>query len=136
MARQYIFNADAQKDFYKRLDNLHDKYVYLLLLNGVAEKGSDLESIKMTKNPNASLKYCKRVVGGLTNVKPQIIARLTEDGLIRLECIFTHIYDGKILNHLYMIQNVMDWPQIGKFSCQIWYLGETGLSQVEKIWNE
>ena len=132
MSRQYIFNADAQIDFYKRLDNLHDKYVYLLLLNGVAEKGSDLESIKMTKNPTVSKKYCERVVGGLVNLKPQIILKLEEDKLTRLECIFTHINDNKALNHLFMIQNVMDWPQLGKYSCQIWYLGETNLFQIKE----
>ena len=134
MAEQYIFNADAEEAFYGALDDLHDKYVYHLLLSGVAEKGTDLESVKMTKNPQTSIQYCKQVVGGLVNIKPQIVSRLVEDGQTRLECIFTHINDKKHINHLFMIQNVMDWPEIKKFSCQVWYLGETSVIQVKKHW--
>ena len=35
-----------------------------------------------------------------------------------------------------MIQNVMDWPEIDKFSCQVWYLGETSVEQIKEIWNK
>ena len=135
MLQTYIFDTQAGQDFYKRLDDLHDEYVYHLLLSGLAEKGLDLESIKMTKNPDVSEKYCKRVVGGLVNVKPQIIVKLTEDKQPRLECIFTVLNDNEyVRNELFMIQNVMDWPQLGKYSCQIWYLGETALEEVRKKW--
>jgi len=135
-AEKYIFNADAEELFYEKLDDLHDKYVFHLLLNGVAPKGTDLESIKMTKNPDASKKYCERVVGGLLNIRPQILTRLVEDNLTRLECIFTQVDDKESLNHVYMIQNVMDWPQLGNFSCQVWYLGETSMKQIKEHWNE
>ena len=134
-AQQYIYNADAEEAFYKKLEGLHDKYVYHLLLNGVADKGTDLESIKMTKNLNANKKYCERVVGGFLNIKPQVIVRLLEDNEVRLECIFTRIDDKETLNHVYMIQNIMDWPELGKFSCQIWYLGETGIYEIDNHWN-
>ena len=134
-AEQYIFNADAEELFYEKLDDLHDKYVFHLLLSGVAPKGTDLESIKMTKNPDANRKYCERVVGGLVNIKPQIVARLSEDGLTRLECIFTQVHDKEFLNHVYMIQNVIDWPQLCNFSCQVWYLGETSIKQVKEHWD-
>ena len=49
------------------------RYVYHLLMSGLAPKGTDLESIKMSKSPQINRKYCERVVGGLTNIKPQII---------------------------------------------------------------
>tara|TARA_B100000131_G_C18017299_1_gene573052 strand:+ start:246 stop:659 length:414 start_codon:yes stop_codon:yes gene_type:complete len=133
---QYIFNADAAEVFYEKLDELHENYVYHLLLNGVADKGVDLESIKMTKNPDASRKYCERVVGGLVNIKPSLVVRLVEDRLTRLECIFTKINDEEYLNYFYMIQNVMDWPELGKYSCQVWYLGETNIGQIKKIWEQ
>ena len=135
MIEQYIFNADAGKLFYEKLDKLHDDYVFHLLLNGVAPKGTDLESIKMTKNPEAGKKYCERVVGGLLNIRPKILARLVEDNKTRIECIFTKINDKKTINYVYMIQNVMDWPQLGNFSCQIWYLGETSFKNIKKIWD-
>jgi hypothetical protein len=133
---QYVFNSEAEKIFYEKLDGLHDKYVYHLLLSGVAARGTHIESIKMTKNLNANKKYCQRVMGGLVNIKPQVVARLVKNSITRLECIFTHINDNENLNHLYMIQNVMDWPLFGSFSCQIWYLGETKLTQVRKHWDE
>jgi len=133
---QYIFNGNASKVFYEKLDSLHDKYVYHLLLSGVAPKGTDLEAVKMTKNLDASEKYCRRVVGGLVNIKPEIIAKFVEDGIARLECIFTKIDDKEQINYIYMIQNVMDWPQLGNFSCQVWYLGETCMSQIKEHWDE
>ena len=136
MTEQYIFNADANESFYKKLDDLHEKYVDHLLLSGVAPKGTDLESVKMTKNPDASEKYCKRVVGGLVNIRPEIIARLVEDGITRLECIFTKVDDKEEINYTYMVQNVIDWPQLGNFSCQVWYLGETSMNQIKQHWNE
>ena len=136
MVERFIYSADAENSFYSKLDGIHDSYVYHLLLSGVGEKGQDLESIKMTKNPTVTKKYCERVVGGLVNLKPQIILKLEEDKLTKLECIFTHINDKKALNHLFMIQNVMDWPELGKYSCQIWYLGETNLFQVREYLNK
>lgn len=136
MADQYIFNADAKALFYEKLENLHERCVYHLLLSGVAPKGTDLESIKMTKNLDVSKEYCERVVGGLLNIKPEIIARLVEDGATKLECIFTKIDDKQKINCTYMIQNVMDWPQIGNFSCQIWYMGETSMKEIKGHWDE
>lgn len=134
---QYIFDKDAEKIFYDKLDDLHEKYVYHLILNGVAPVGTDLESIKMTKNPQSSKEYCQRVVGGLVNVKPQIMSKLTEDGSPIIQCIFTCLDDNEFLNNeLFMIQNVMRWSHIENFSCQIWYLGETSIEQIRNHWNE
>jgi len=136
MAESYIFNADAKEQFYERLDSFHEKHVYYLLLSGVAPKGTDLESVKMTKNPQVSKKYCQRVVGGLVNIKPQVMISLVEDKLVRLQCILTTLNDNEYVNNeLFMIQNVMDWPEINKFSCQVWYLGEeTSINQVKDHW--
>ncbi len=136
MVNQYIFDTETSEVFYEKLEELHDKYVYHLILNGVAEKGTHLESIKMTKNPQANKKYCEKVVGGLLNIKPKILIKLVQNKKTKLECILTHINDKKDFNHIYMIQNVMDWPEQDKFSCQIWYLGETSVKQIEEIWNK
>ena len=134
MPETFIFDTSAEKEFYEKLEDFHETFVYHLVLNGVSKKGQDLESIKMTKNPNASLSYCKKLVGGLMNIKPKIVVRLTEDNETKLECIFTHIYDGNLLNSMFMIQNVINWPQIGRFSCQVWYLGSTSWSEIKTHW--
>ena len=138
MAEQYIFNGDTEKHFYEKLDSIHDTYVMHLMMSGVAEKGMHIEDIKMVKNPNTTMSYCKKLVGGLTHIKPSVIARLVEDKITRLECIFTKIRDGGdyFENDLFMIQNVIDYPKPGKFSCQIWYLGEATTKQIEDHWYE
>ena len=136
MPEKYIFNWDTQDLFYEKLESFHDKFVHHLLLSGVAPKGTDLESIKMTKSPKVSGEYCERVVGGLVNLNPEVIVRLVEDGVDRLECIITRVDDGQNLNYIYMIQNVMDWPQIGNFSCQVWYLGEASVKGIKEHWYE
>lgn len=136
MPEYYIFNGDVVDEFYKKLDFLHDKHVRHLIMNGMADKGTGLESVKMTKNPEATEKFCQKVVGGLTNVPPKIIVRLMEDGEVRLECIFTWLTDGKYLkNELFMVQSVVGWLYPNKFSCQIWYLGQIKESEVIQIWN-
>ncbi len=133
MAEFYIYNGDAEKNFYEKLNSLHNKYVRQLLLSGVASKGADLESIKFTKSPDSSENLCRRVVGGLKNVSPSIILKLVEDKKTRLECIFTWLNDGDYLqDELFMIQNVMDWPQLDKFSGQVWYLGKETKEEIRK----
>ncbi len=113
---------------------MHEKYVYHLLLNGVASVGTDLESIKMTKNPDVSLDFCRKVVGGFKNISPSTIVRLETDGKPEIECIFTKINDNQSLNSLFMVQNVMNWSVIGDFSCQVWYLGEISVNVIEEHW--
>ena len=133
--QQYIFNHDAKEVFYEKLDKLHERYVFHLIMSGVAPKGSDLESIKMTKNPQVGEIYCKRIVGGLVNIKPNIVIKALEDKQVRLECIITKINDKEHINSMCMIQNVMDWPKLDYFSCQVWYLGETTDEQIKEIFN-
>ena len=134
MAEQYIFDASAQSIFYERLNAFHDKYARYLLLNGVAQKGADLESIKMVKNPLAPPHYCRVVVGGFTRVRPNAVVKLTEGRATNLECIFTYLNNDKELNCVFMMQNVMNWPQLGKFSCQIWCLSEISVSTIKEHW--
>jgi hypothetical protein len=134
MAKYHIYEVSAEKVFYEKLDLFHEGYVYHLLLSGEAPKGTGIESIKMTKNPTVNREYCSRVIGGLINIKPQISVRLTEDFQVKLECLFTRINDKEYINHTYMIQNVMDWTQVGNFSCQIWYLGESNINEINKFW--
>ena len=137
VAHQYIYDSSAEKIFYEKLEDFHEKYVDSLIMSGLSEKGNnDLESIKMIKGLQASEDFCKRVVGGLTNVIPEMVVKLFLDKSVRLECIFTKLNDGEHLDNVFMIQNVIDWPQLGHYSCQIWFLGETGMGKVKEYWDE
>ena len=84
----------------------------------------------MTKNPDTSLKYCEKVVGGLKNIKPNIITSLTEDGNTLAQCIFTHLSPKEGI----LVQNVMNWTHLNDFSCQVWYLGEISVNTIERHW--
>jgi hypothetical protein len=134
MVKHHIYEISAEEVFYRKLDSFHETYVYHLLLSGEAPKGTSIESIKMAKSPLVNGKYCSRVVGGLLNTRPEISVRLSESLQVRLECLFTRIDDKEHINHTYMIQNVIDWPQVGDFSCQIWYLGERDMKEINKFW--
>ena len=95
-------------------------------------KNDHFLKVKLTKNPEGSKDLCRRVIGGLTKVKPEIVYKLVQDGETRLECIFTWLNDGVYLkDELFMIQNVMNWPQLGKFSNQIWYLGKETKKEIK-----
>jgi len=126
---KYLFESDLERFFYEKLDTFHDAFVIHLLLTGMADKGTTLENIKMTKMPKVSLKYCERVVGGLKNVAPSAVVSLINERKPILECVFSH-FD----NHTFMIQNIMNYPQLGKFNCQVWYLGEIGVDIIKDYW--
>ena len=133
---RFIYNSDAYESFHEKLDEFHDNYVYHLILNGVAPKGTDLESIKMTKNPNVNYKYCRRIVGGFKNIKPEVsVSFFRSNEELSIECLFTRINDNELINHTFMLQSVMDWPQDESFSCQVWYLGDVNMNQIKNFWN-
>ncbi|MBC8395155.1 MAG: hypothetical protein H8E05_00500 [Bacteroidetes bacterium] len=134
---QYIYGLETQEGFYEKLDSFHETHVENLIMNGLAKQGDDLESIKMTKSPFVTEQTCKRIIGGLKNVKPEIILKLRDDMGLVMECIFTHINDGDFLNEVYMIQNVHGWPEDKGFSCQIWNMQEnTGINEIKLLWDE
>ena len=126
---RYLFQSDVEEFFYEKLDHFHDIFVLRLLLTGMADKVTNLERIKMTKMPEVSLKYCEKIVGGFKNIAPSAIVSLLNDKNPILECVFTEMY-----SHTFMIQNIMDYPQLGKFNCQVWYLGEIGVDTVKNYW--
>mgnify|MGYP003148786358 FL=1 len=102
----------------------------------MAPKGTDLESIKMTKNPNVNYKYCRRIVGGFKNIKPEVsVSFFRSSEELSIECLFTRINDNELINHTFMLQSVMDWPQDESFSCQVWYLGDVDMNQIKNFWN-
>ena len=39
-------------------------------------------------------------------------------------------------DYTFMIQNVIDWPYLGRNSCQIWFLGEVKIEEIEELWCE
>jgi hypothetical protein len=96
----------------------------------VASHGSNLESIKMTKNPDVTREYCKKVVGGLVHIKPEIMVSLLEDENLLLQCIFTQISKSQC----FLVQNVINWPEIDNFSCQVWLLSENSVININDHW--
>jgi len=136
VTERYIFSGEVDKIFYEKLNDLHEKYVIYLLLNGVAKDGSGLESVKMTKSPDASTEHCKLVIEGFIQHKPEILVRYIEDKQVNIECAFIKFKYKNGLDYTFMMQNVMNWPCLGIHSCQIWYLGETPIKVIKEHWSE
>jgi len=137
MARKFIYSAETEEHFYEKIDEFHDEYVLHLLLSGASDFSETIEQIKMTKNPEVSLPYCKKVIYGLTHLSPSVMVSFLDDQSVRLQCIFTYI-DNLDYGHrdLIMIQNVIGWPEKDKFSCQVWYLQNISLESLEGFWHE
>ena len=127
---QYVFTGDVEEVFFRKLDELHDLYVNRLIMTGVADIGTDIESIKMSRLRH-DLKYCQRLIGGLLNTPPNIAVK----GM-NIECAFTYLNDDEYLDNVYMLQNVYDWPARGKFSCQVWLIGLGTIDQINNLWND
>ena len=132
----YIFNADVRDLFLEKLDSFHIKFSPVLICNGLAEKGESLEKVKFTKGPRYSDKFCSRVFGGFLNIKPSIVVKLIEDSECQMESIYTHVKDNEKLNNIFMIQNVIDWPHLGKFNCQVWHLGDASVNKIDRHWQD
>ena len=130
----YIFNGDATDLFFEKFDSFHNKFSPILVCNGTAVKGSDLQQIKFVKGPKYSDKFVARVFGGFLNIEPSIIVKVLEDFECKMECIYTHINDNEKLNNVFLIQNVMDWPELGKFNCQVWHLGNASVNNINRHW--
>jgi hypothetical protein len=130
----YIFNGDVTDSFFQKLDSFHSKFSPVLICNGLAPKGSSLEQVKFAKGPKYSQKFVARVFGGFLNTRPSIIVKVLEDSECKMECIYTHINDKEKLNNVFLIQNVMDWPELGKFNCQVWHLGNASVNNIDRHW--
>ena len=130
----YIFNGDVTDSFFQKLDSFHSKFSPVLICNGLAPKGSSLEQVKFAKGPKYSQKFVARVFGGFLNTRPSIIVKVLEDSECKMECIYTHVNDKEKLNNVFLIQNVMDWPELGKFNCQVWHLGNASVNNIDRHW--
>lgn len=121
-SERYIYDGSARIEFYERIGIFHEKYIEHLLMSGVDKLEVDIEDIKMTKHPNTTLEYCKKVMGGVKTVKPFCTFQLMSDSRVEHECIFTELNDDNdwFANDIFMIQTVPNYPYPSKFSCQFW----------------
>lgn len=132
----YIYSSEAISYFANKLRAFHEKFVDTLLLSGLDQKNTDIESIKFTKNPSYNLKYYQKIVGGIKNEKPSIkIEALDQEGL-HAECYVTHLSCDKYINNPFFTQNVMNWGGSPKTCYQIWKLKETSLKNINNFWKE
>lgn len=111
---------------------MHEAYADHLMMSGVAHRLARLDSIKMTKHPYATLEYCKKVVGALQHIRPEIAVKY--DNII--ECSFTKVNDGDnwFADDMFMVQCVIDWPRDKHCSYQVWHLGDISYDKVKEHW--
>lgn len=134
---RHIISGEVNNYFADKLHQFHDDFVETMLLCGVDAPGTALDKIKMTKNPNFSMPYYKKVVGGLLKFPPQIyVTAIDEFGEVLAECFFTHLNDSKLVNSIFLLQNVYHWESSDLFCAQVWQLKPENMCNINRYWYE
>jgi len=91
----------------------------------------------MTKNPKFQMPYFKKVVGGILKFDPGIYISCKDelDNLLA-ECFFFHLNDGKLLNDVFLLQNVYNWNASNLYCAQIWKLKPVSMCNINTYWHE
>ena len=133
---QYIFVDSAYDIFEDKLRALHRRYVDTLVMVSADQTGMAIEDVKMSRL-NHPLEYCAKIIGGFQNLTPSVRVSLRDDeGDLHAELICTHIDDGDYVDHMYMIQNVHNYPQPGYTLYQVWYLNKTTAAELNTLWSD
>jgi hypothetical protein len=134
---RYIFQGEINEVFARKLDGFHNEFVETMLLCGVDFAGTPLDEIKMTKNPKYDLGYYQKVVGGILKIDPSIfVCAIDDKGELLAEMYFTHLDDGKDINHIFLLQNVYQWENSAHYCSQVWNLNPTNMCNINHYWNE
>jgi len=125
---------DSSSHFEEKLRSFHDNYVDCFLLVGVAPMGTPLDEIKMTKNPEYSLLYYKRIIGGLNEVAPLISCRSFINGKLSASCVIYYLNNYQDIEDFYMIQQVNNWKSTDNSSYQVWKLFRKNIFDINDHW--
>jgi hypothetical protein len=119
---EYIFGEGAEEYFYTLLDKFHEEYVDQLILSGVGQNNSDIESIYFSESDKFNEVTFDVLVAGIKLMKPLIKCSLMNRNRLEVECQFFDF--GVIFDkcNIIMMQNIMDWTSKENFCCQIWKL--------------
>tara|TARA_B000000475_G_scaffold270101_2_gene265129 strand:+ start:633 stop:1079 length:447 start_codon:yes stop_codon:yes gene_type:complete len=126
---EYVFGDGAEEYFYTLLDNFHENYVDQLMLSGVSDNNSDIESIVFSESEKFNEITFDVIIAGIKLMKPLIKCSLMSGKRLELECQFFDF--GVIFDkcNIIMVQNIMDWTSKKNFCCQIWKLKDLCIAE-------
>jgi len=129
----HIFK-DCEDYFAEKLHSFHEEYVDCFLLIGVDAPNKDIESIKMTKNPEFSTLYYKRIIGGIKYVKPIISVNSFVDKKINASCDIYYLNNYEDIEDFYMVQKVGGWQGTSQCCHQVWKLLKENIFDINEHW--
>ena len=134
--KQYIFDISSASLFYEKFDDFHDSFVEDILLSSVTPNGSSLDSIHFCENPNHDTLYYEILIAGMQAYTPKFCSRLIAEDRMEVECLFYDFGEAEGIQHVYMMQNLMDWTGKDDFCCEIWSFKKPDIETLELYWSK
>jgi len=133
--QQYIFDYSSSDLFYEKFDCFHEFFVDEILLSSITPNGSTLDSILFCESPNHDPLYYEILTAGMQAFAPKFCARLIYNNRMEAECLFYDFGEAEGIQHVYMMQNLMDWTDKSDFCCEVWSLKDPDMETLELYWS-
>ena len=133
--RQFIIQGEIDCYFANKLHLFHQNFVEEMLLCGVSDATASIDRVKMSKNPKYSIKYYKKIIGGLLKFEPltSILAR-DSYGQKLAECTVNHLNDERFIFNNFLVQKVYKWEGSDSMSTQVWKLKNKPIYCLKQYW--
>lgn len=137
LAEKHVFFGEVNSYFADKLEVVHKSLIETMVFCGVGEVGTQIDKIKMTKNPDFPLDYHRRVMGGILKFKPEIeVYCFDEMDQPIAECHFYELNNKKDINSKFLLQSVYNWDSQDLYCAQVWRLKPTSMCNINAYWHE
>lgn len=133
VVEKHIFQ-DAASLFADKIHSFHDEFVDRFLLIGVDDSNKQLDEVKMTKNPDFSMLYYKRIVGGILENPPLISIKSFLKNKLSADCGIYYLNNGEDIEDFFLTQNIYQWEGTSKACFQVWRLNFLGIFDMNEHW--
>jgi hypothetical protein len=133
--QQYIFDSSSSGLFYEKFDSFHELFVEEILLSAVTPNESNLDSILFCENPSHDALYYEILIAGIQAFSPKFCVKLIANNRLEVECLFYDFGEAEGIQHIYMMQNLMDWTDKSDFCCELWSLKNPDMENLELYWS-
>jgi hypothetical protein len=131
---RYIYQNEAETEFYKLSDSFNDLYADKVLMSGEASNGEHLTSINFETNSTYGQLFYSVLLAGLSQSNPSVTSQLIYENRLELEFQFFDFGCIDNITHIYLIKNIMDWRSTHDFLCEIWSLKNVNIKTIKKHW--
>ena len=135
MIHRHIY-FDADNIFSEKISVFHDFFVDSFLVTGIDKELAPLDEIKMTKNPNFSMLYYKRIVGGVMATKPLLIIQSFLNSSLHTSCNIYYLNNNNDIDDFFLYQKVRNWGGSKKTCHQLWRMEYISLKDMHEFWLE